>query len=120
MLAKKLAIAGAVAVLGIGTAALIWSPHATRSYGVPSDDIDAHVFVRATAARDLVMGGIVLWAALAEERRTLENALAWCALAPVADFLLARKRSGNVWQLAIHASGVVGIGAVWVMVKAGI
>ena len=38
-----------------------------------------------------------------------------CAIAPAADFILARGRRGNVPQLAIHAAGVL---ATWAILEA--
>ena len=113
-----MAAAGAVAVLGIGSAAWTWPRASTRSYGIPSDDADTLAYVRAVAARDLVMGAFVLWAAVANDRKAMETGLAVCVIAPAADWFLARKQSGNVPQLAIHAAGVAGVLATWGLVRA--
>jgi hypothetical protein len=107
---------GALCVLGIGGAALRWPQASTRSYGVPNDDPDAHAYVRAAAARDLVMGGFVLWAALANDRAAMQAGLLVCTIAPLADALLAYERRGAVPQLGIHALGVVGVLATWLIV----
>jgi hypothetical protein len=117
MNSRTLAVAGAVAVLGIGTAAWTWPRQSTRTYGIPNDDADTHAYVRAIAARDVVMGAFVLWAALANDRKAMEAGLAACTLAPAADFFLARARRGNVPQLAIHAAGVFGVSAVWALLR---
>ena len=118
MLARGLTALGSVAVLGIGAAAWTWPRASTRSYGIPNDDADTHAYVRAVAARDLVMGAFVLWAAVANDRKAMEAGLAACVLAPVADFYLARQRRGNVPQLAIHGAGVLGILATWAILRA--
>ena len=118
--ARTLTALGAVCVLGIGTGALLWPRASTRTYGIPSDDPVAHGYVRATAARDLVMGGFVLWSALAGNRPAMQAGLAACILAPLADFLIARERSGNVPQLLIHAAGVAGVSATLALVRAGL
>jgi hypothetical protein len=109
---------GAVAVLGIGAVALRWPQPATRAYGIPNDDADTHAYVRAAAARDLVMGGFVLWAAIANDRPAMRAGLALCTLAPVADLLLAYNRRGAVPQLAIHGAGVLGVMAAYAFVSA--
>lgn len=118
MLARSLTALGAIAVLGIGAAAWTWPRASTRSYGIPNDDADTHAYVRAVAARDLVMGAFVLWAAVANERKAMEAALVACAIAPAADFFLARQRRGNVPQLAIHGAGVFGVLATWGLLRA--
>lgn len=119
MLARTCAALGSVAVLGIGAAAWTWPRQSTRTYGIPTDDEDTLAYVRAIAARDLVMGAFVLWAALANDRNAMDAGLAACVMAPAADFIIARRRSGNVPQLAIHGAGVLGVFAAWALVRAG-
>lgn len=109
---------GSLAVLGIGTGALAWPDRSTRTYGIPNDEPDTHAYVRAVAARDLVMGGFVLWATFADNRPAMKAGLLVCALAPLADFVLARDRRGMIPQLAIHASGVLGVLATWAVLVA--
>ena len=104
---------GSLAVLGIGTGALLFPATSTRTYGIISDDADTHAYIRAVAARDLVMGGFCLWAASANDRKAMEAGLLVCTLAPLADFAAAYDRRGWIPQLAIHASGVIGILATW-------
>jgi hypothetical protein len=114
---RLLTALGAVAVLGIGTGALIWPKASTRTYGIPDDAPGTHAYVRATAARDLVMGAFVLWAAFADDRPAMKAGLLACSLAPLADFVLAFERSGPVPQLAIHASGVAGVLGAWAVLR---
>jgi hypothetical protein len=108
---------GSLAVLGIGLCAWTWPRASTRSYGVPSDEPDTHAYVRAVAARDLVMGAFVLWAAVADDRPAMEAGLLACVLAPLADLLLAAERRGAVPQLTIHGAGVIGVLAAWALVR---
>jgi hypothetical protein len=117
MLARVLTGLGAVAVLGIGAAAWRWPRKSTFTYGIPMDDANTLAYVRAVAARDLVMGAFVLWAAVAGDRKAMEVGLLACIIAPAADLYLARERSGNIPQLAIHGAGVVGILVTWVLVR---
>lgn len=119
MLGRTLTAAGSIAVLGIGAAAWRWTPQSTRTYGIPNDDEDTHAYVKAIAARDLVMGGFVLWAALADDRPAMEAGLLACVLAPAADYWLAWRRRGTIPQLGIHASGVLGILATYAVLRAG-
>ncbi len=109
---------GAVCVLGIGGGALRWPQKSTRTYGIPNDDADTHAYVRAAAARDLVMGGFVLWAAIANDRPAMKAGLLVCTLAPLADLLLAYQRRGAIPQLGIHGAGVIGVLAAWAIVTA--
>ena len=109
---------GSLAVLGIGAGALTWPDKSTRTYGIPNDDPDTHAYVRAVAARDLVMGAFVLWAACADDRPAMKAGLFLCTLAPLADFVLARDRRGMIPQLAIHGSGVLGVLATWAILVA--
>ncbi len=119
MFGRLLTALGAVTVLGIGGAALLWPRQATRGYGIPEDDPDALAYVRATAARDLALGAFVLWAALAGDRRAMQAGLGVCTFAPLADFLIVAHRKGAVPQLVIHASGVAGILTTLAIVRAG-
>jgi len=100
---------GAVAVLGIGTCAWTWPLKSTRTYGVPSDDPDTAAYVRGCAARDIVMGSMVLWAACLDDRPAMKAGLLACTIAPFADLVIALERRGFVPQLFIHGSGVVGV-----------
>jgi hypothetical protein len=111
-------ILGSIAVLGIGTGALLKPAVSTRTYGIPNDEPDVHAYVRAVAARDLVMGGFVLWAAIVNDKPAMEAGLLVCTLAPLADFLLARERRGMIPQLITHGSGVVGIFATYAILRA--
>jgi hypothetical protein len=117
-LGRTLTALGAVAVLGIGTGALIWPKASTRTYGIPDDSAGAHAFVRATAARDLVMGAFVLWAAIANDRPAMQAGLLACTAAPLADLLIAYRSSGLVPSLAIHAAGVGGVLGAWAVLRA--
>jgi hypothetical protein len=118
MFGRTATLLGAVAVLGIGAAALRWPRASTRSYGIPNDDLDTHAYVRAVAARDLVMGGFVMWAAVVDDKPAMKAGLLACVLAPLADLLLAHDRRGNIPQLAIHAAGVAGVLGAWAALAA--
>lgn len=100
---------GAAGVLGIGTLAWFFPRRATATYGVPLDGDAALAYVRGCAARDWVMGGMVLWAAVANDVPAMKSGLALCSIAPLADALLVLKERGPVPQLIIHTSGVIGI-----------
>ncbi|HEY6234093.1 MAG TPA: DUF4267 domain-containing protein [Candidatus Elarobacter sp.] len=119
MLGRTLAGAGSVAVLGIGAAALTWPRRSTFTYGIPADDADTLAYVRAIAARDLVMGAFLLWAVLEDDRNAMDAGLLVCIIAPAADLILARQRRGNIPQLLIHGAGVLGVFATWTLVHAG-
>lgn len=120
MLGRTFAGLGGIAVLGIGAAALTWPRRSTSTYGIPADDADTLAYVRAIAARDLVMGAFVLWAAVANDRPAMEVGLAASVIAPAADFILARQRRGNVPPLLIHVAGVIGVSTTWALVRAGV
>lgn len=106
-------------MLGIGAAALTWPRRSTFTYGIPADDADTLAYVRAIAARDLVMGAFLLWAVLEDDRNAMDAGLLVCIIAPAADLILARQRRGNIPQLLIHGAGVLGVFATWTLVHAG-
>jgi hypothetical protein len=108
---------GALSVLGVGVGVWCWPQASTRSYGIPHDDPDTHAYVRAVAARDLVIGAFVLWAAVVNDRPAMEAGLLTSALAPIADLLLVAERRGMMPQLAIHGIGVVGAFSAWALVR---
>lgn len=120
MIGRRLAALGSFAVLGIGAAAMTWPRQSTFTYGIVNEDADTLAYVRAIAARDLVMGAFVLWAAVAGDRKAMEAGLAACVAAPAADLVLARQRRGNIPQLLIHGAGVLGVAATWAVVRAGL
>ena len=98
-LGRTLTVLGAIAVLGIGSGAYFWPRASTRTYGIPNDEADTHAFVRATAARDWVMGGFVLWAAIADDRPAMKAGLLVCTVAPLADFVPAFGAGASVGSL---------------------
>jgi len=119
MLGRILAGLGAISVLGIGASALARPRQSTSTYGIPSDDDNTLAYVRAVAARDLVMGAFILWAATANDRKAMEFGLAASVMAPAADLILARQRRGNIPQLLIHGAGIIGVCATWALLRAG-
>jgi hypothetical protein len=94
-------------------------------YGLRTVDEYALGFVRALGARDLVLGLIIAALTAAGDRRALSIALAICAIAGAADFLIVlrrRTRSGEdnpIRSLAVHAFGTLALLAAAGLVAAG-
>ena len=99
----------AVGLIAVGSLALVSPSRLARSYGVGVDEKASHVYVRATGARDLIIG--IVFAAAAYQGEPVEL-LFVCVLGlalSVVDFSLAfaftrRMRS----ELGAHLGGAVG------------
>jgi len=95
------ALAGGLIVIGAG--ALLAPKTSARIYGLPIEDRYGLGFVRATGARDVVLGCAIL-SGLDDPKRT-DALLAWTAVVAVADaVILAALRGPRVSHLA-HLSG---------------
>jgi len=107
LIGKTLAALGAVAVGALGTVAILAPAATSRGYGFVAEDPAGLAFVRATGARDLVLGAILASGALREDAASLGATLLCCSLVGLADFLivLSNEASDVRPYLALHASG---------------
>ena|SRR5689334_5974759 len=111
-------ILGALVVLGllaIGVGGLIAPGRASAQYGIVLDDPRSLAFVRAMAARDLVIGGLLAAIGLAGARTTLGWTTCLTALIAVVDFAVVSAdvphARGEATRRAriLHAGGVAGL-----------
>lgn len=106
-------LAGA-GLVGVGAAGIAFPRPLAQSFGTPLNDTSAAVFVRATGARDVALGGIVMTASLRGERDVLLAAIAACFGISIADFCNAffsgdRKLRA---RYAVHAGGAAYFAAI--------
>ncbi len=102
-MARTLGLGFAALFLALGAGAVAAPRFSAGQYGVPSDDPDALAFVRATGARDALLGALI--AASLHDRPALRRALAWSSLAGLADAAILLARRGPRPQHAVHLSG---------------
>ncbi|HWP67462.1 MAG TPA: DUF4267 domain-containing protein [Candidatus Limnocylindria bacterium] len=118
----SLAIAGLVA---IGVAGMLAPRRAAGEYGIVLDDDRALGLIRAMAARDLVIGGLLALIAWAAARETLGWAMGATALIAVVDLgvvttdrrATSRTRMDRI--VALHGGGAVGLLAAGAVLLAG-
>ena len=106
-----LAVAGLIA---IGLAGMLAPRVAATQYGIILDDARALGLIRAMAARDLVIGGLLGMVALVAARNTAGWAMCLTALIAVVDLLVVladRATSSSRFDraTALHAGGAVGL-----------
>jgi hypothetical protein len=89
--------------LAIGGGAVVAPRFSAAQYGVPSDDAEALAFVRATGARDMLLGGLIF--ASLGDRAALRRTLAWSALVGLADAGIVFARHGARPAHAVHLGG---------------
>lgn len=87
-LAIILCILASIGLLAVGAAALAGPAHLSQSYGLPVTDERGLGFVRATGARDLALGGILLASALLGDLLQLTIVAGAGLLLSLADFLI--------------------------------
>ena len=107
-----LVVAGLIA---IGLAGVLVPRRASVQYGIVLDDARALGLIRAMAARDLVIGGLLGMMALAGTRDALGWAMCLTALIAAVDLLVvtadrsATSRSRMDRATALHGGGAVGL-----------
>jgi hypothetical protein len=100
---RTLGLGFATLFLALGTGAVVAPRFSAGQYGVPSDDRDALAFVRATGARDALLGALIL--ASRGERPALRRTMAWSSLVGLADAGILLARRGPRLQHAVHLGG---------------
>ena len=89
--------------IAIGSGAVAAPRFSAAQYGVPAHDADALAFVRATGARDVLLGGLIL--ASLGERAALRRTLGWASLVGLADAAIVLGRHGPRPQHVFHLGG---------------
>jgi peptidoglycan/LPS O-acetylase OafA/YrhL len=105
MIGTFLARAGGAAFCAIGAGGLVAPAALGTNYGVPATTPEAQAYVRATAARDLVLGLVILRFSLRGERGPLAATLAISTMAALAD---AANAAGKP-NVLLHAVGAVAL-----------
>ncbi len=104
-----------VSLVAIGVGGVVAPRIASAQYGIVLDDRRALGFVRAMAARDLVIGGLLAIVALEGSSNALGWAVALTALIALVDLVVvtADRRTtpapGIDRARALHAGGAVGL-----------
>jgi hypothetical protein len=105
MIGSFLARAGGAAFCAIGVGGLLAPEALGKNYGVPATTPEAQAYVRATAARDLILGLLILRLSARGERSALTATLVVSTIAAVTDGVNA---SGTP-SVALHAGGAVAL-----------
>jgi hypothetical protein len=98
--------------IAIGGGALVAPRFSARQFGVPvaDENADALAFVRATGARDVLLGGLIL--ASLGERAALRRTLAWSSLVGLADAGIVLARRGPRFAHVFHLGGFAALALV--------
>jgi Domain of unknown function (DUF4267) len=100
---RTLSLGFALAFLGIGAGAVLAPRFSAGQYGLPGADPAALSFVRATGARDALLGALILTSL--GDRAALRRTLAWSSLVGLADAAIVFARRGPQLQHAVHLGG---------------
>ncbi len=103
MIGWLFSIAGAVALFLLGVGGLVAPEASGRGYGVAAVTAEARAYVRATAARDIVLGAIILTLALHHSHGALAFVLAVSTIAAIVDAINA----AGTRNVAIHTAGAL-------------
>lgn len=104
-----LAKGAACGLLATGALGLLFPQTLSKGFGVTVRDPGALAYVRAAAARDVVIGAMVFHAALRKRRKALIIAAAGCAALSNADLVNAYVTGGRIAR-AEHALHLAGAG----------
>jgi len=105
MIGSFLARAGGAALCAVGVGGLLAPEVLAKNYGIPATTPEAHAYVRATAARDLVLGLLILRFSARGERGAVAATLAISTIAALTDGINA----AGTPSVAIHAGGAVAL-----------
>ena len=100
---NPLAAAFGVALLGLGTGAILAPRWSSAQYGLPTDNPTALALIRALGARDIALGGAFL--ASLNSRRALATLSACATLVALTDAAVVGTVHGWRPQHLIHLSG---------------
>jgi hypothetical protein len=89
--------------IGIGGTGLISPRTAARGYGLPLDDPVGLAFVRAAAARDAIVGALLV--ASVADRRSVRRTLTWLSLIGLVDGAILIQERGVQAQHVAHLGG---------------
>ena len=107
MMAHLTTTAGAAGLALFGTGALIAPKTFAGQFGLPTEDPVALAFVRATGARDLVLGALIF--ASQDDPPSLGRILAFSSLLGLADAFALASVHGLRPQHLVHLGGFVAL-----------
>jgi peptidoglycan/LPS O-acetylase OafA/YrhL len=114
MIGSFLARSGGAAFCAIGVGGMLAPEALGKNYGVPATTPEARAYVRATAARDLILGLLILRFSARGQRDALATTLALSTIAALADGFNA----AGTPSVALHAGGAVALLAATAFVAA--
>ncbi|MGB8267902.1 MAG: DUF4267 domain-containing protein [Candidatus Velthaea sp.] len=115
MIGLLVSLAGGLAFCALGAGGLIAPAASGRGYGIPATTPQARAYVRATAARDLVLGAVVLVLAARGDRTALALTLALATVAAIVDGI----NTAGMRNATIHAGGALALVVAAILVASG-
>jgi hypothetical protein len=100
---RTLARGIAIGFTVIGAGGVLAPKLSATQFGLPTGDPAALAFVRATAMRDVILGGIVF--ASLDEPKTLRRVLGWSSVVGLADAVVVASVRGLRPAHVLHLSG---------------
>jgi hypothetical protein len=90
-------------LIAVGLGAVVAPRTSAVIFGVPVADRSTSAYVRATGARDVILGAIVL--ASLQDPRALRRVLAWTSLVGLTDAIVLAAARGPRVQHVAHLGG---------------
>ncbi len=117
----SLSLLAACALLGIGALALLAPERLAEAYGLPVRERNALGFVRATGARDAVLGAAILAVAVRNHPFELAIFAALGILLSAFDLAIAYTHLRRIRpELLAHLGGVIGFSALLIILIAAL
>lgn len=108
-MASLLTTAMGAGLIAIGTGALAAPRPSATMFGLATDDPVALAFVRATGARDAILGALIL--ACGDDAKTLRRTLALASLLGLCDAVTVAATRGLRPQHVFHLGGFLAVAA---------
>lgn len=120
MIAHALALLAALALAVLGAAALASPGALSAGYGIPAADGAAAAYVRAAGVRDLLFGAVIAVLVATGAEAALRLTVLLAIAVALGDFAIVRTARGAARSLAVHASGALGFGVIWILLQRGL
>jgi hypothetical protein len=119
MIGIVLASLAAIGLLVLGVGAIVAPRPSAAGYGLQTDDPVALALIRALGIRDIVLGLIVAAMLYLDAIEALKVTVGLLVFVALGDAIVVLTSGGRKQSLAVHVTGIVGLGVIWLLLHLG-